>query len=58
MQAVGFIDKQILPLEDAWYVEYIYDSRRSHNRYRLRNNLKVLTIIYKRTSTKTRRYSK
>jgi hypothetical protein len=24
MQAVGFIDKQVLPLEDAWYVEYRY----------------------------------
>ena len=41
MQAVGFIDKQILPLEDAWYVEYLYDWREeSHNRYRLRNKLK------------------
>ena len=41
IQAVGFIDKQILPLEDAWYVEYLYDWREeSHNRYRLRNKLK------------------
>ena len=24
MNAVGFIDKQILSLEDAWYVEYKY----------------------------------
>ena len=41
MQAVGFIDKQILPLEDAWYVEYLYDWREeSHNRYHLRNKLK------------------
>ena len=24
MNAVGFIDKQILPLEDAWYVEYTW----------------------------------
>ena len=41
IQAVGFIDKQILPLEDAWYVEYLYDWREeSRNRYRLRNKLK------------------
>ena len=41
MQAVGFIDKQILPLEDAWYVEYLYDWRQeTHDRYRLRNKLK------------------
>ena len=41
MQAVGFIDKQILPLEDAWYVEYLYDWRQeTHNRYHLRNKLK------------------
>ena len=41
IQAVGFIDKQILPLEDAWYVEYVYDWRQeSHDRYRLRNKLK------------------
>ena len=41
IQAVGFIDKQILPLEDAWYVEYLYDWRQeTHDRYRLRNKLK------------------
>ena len=41
IQAVGFIDKQILPLEDAWYVEYRYDWREeSENRYHLRNKLK------------------
>ena len=41
MQAVGFIDKQILPLEDAWYVEYKYDWREeSQNRYHLINKLK------------------
>ena len=41
MNAVGFIDKQILPLEDAWYVEYRYDWRvESENRYRLKNKLK------------------
>ena len=41
MQAVGFIDKQIIPLEDAWYVEYRYDYREEmQNRYHLRNILK------------------
>lgn len=41
IQAVGFIDKQILPLDDAWFVEYRYDYREeSENRYHLRNKLK------------------
>ena len=41
MNAVGFIDKQILPLEDAWYVEYRYDWREEQqDRYYLRNKLK------------------
>ena len=41
IQAVGFIDKQVLPLEDAWYVEYKYDWREeSNNRYHLINKLK------------------
>ena len=41
MNAVGFIDKQIIPLEDAWFVEYRYDWREeSQNRYHLRNKLK------------------
>ena len=41
MQAVGFIDKQIIPLDDAWYVEYKYDWREeSENRYHLINRLK------------------
>ena len=41
MQAVGFIDKQVIHLADAWYVEYRYDySQREENRYHLRNLLK------------------
>ena len=41
MNAVGFIDKQILRLEDAWYVEYKYNWREeSQNRYHLINKLK------------------
>ena len=41
MQAVGLIDKQIVNLNDAWYVEYRYDYRQGEeNRYHLRNLLK------------------
>ena len=40
IQAVGLIDKQVLPLEDAWYVEYKYGYNLDEsNRYRLINNL-------------------
>ena len=28
MNAVGYIDKQILPLDDAWFVEYKYGNHR------------------------------
>ena len=39
--AVGLIDKQIIPLDDAWYVEYKYDWREEiQNRYHLINRLK------------------
>ena len=49
MNAVGFIDKQILPLEDAWYVEYRYDWREeSENRYHLRNKLKGIDQLITR----------
>ena len=41
IQAVGFIDKQVINLADAWYVEYRYDYREEmQNRYHLRNILK------------------
>ena len=41
IQAVGFIDKQVLKLDDAWYVEYRYDYREEmQNRYHLKNILK------------------
>ena len=49
MNAVGFIDKQILPLEDAWYVEYRYDWREeSQNRYHLINKLKGIDQLITR----------
>ena len=41
INAVGFIDKQVIHLADAWYVEYRYDySQGAENRYHLRNLLK------------------
>ena len=41
MQAVGFIDKQILPLEDAWYVTYLWGHYSDANpQYQLVNKLK------------------
>ena len=39
MQAVGYIDKQILPLDDAWYVEYNWGYS-SQPHYMLINKLK------------------
>ena len=39
MNAVGFIDKQVLPLDDAWFVEYDYSWRTgaSENLYYISN---------------------
>ena len=41
MNAVGFIDKQILPLDDAWFVEYQYnwnsDTQEHDPHYYIRN---------------------
>ena len=43
MNAVGFIDKQIIPLEDAWYVEYQWnwnsDTQEHNPLYYIRNKL-------------------
>ena len=43
MNAVGFIDKQVLPLEDAWYVEYQWnwnsDTQEHNPLYYIRNKL-------------------
>ena len=39
MNAVGFIDKQVLPLEDAWFVEYSWGYS-SEPTYKLINKLK------------------
>ena len=41
MNAVGFIDKQLLPLDDAWFVEYQYnwnsDTQQHRPLYYIRN---------------------
>ena len=37
INAVGFIDKQVLPVEDCWYVYYVYDS--DDDSYKLANKL-------------------
>jgi len=41
MNAVGFIDKQILPLDNAWYVEHSYNwnSQSGQDEYYLINKL-------------------
>jgi hypothetical protein len=58
MTAVGIIDKQTVPLEDAWYVEYRYDyTIEPPYRYHLINRLKGVRPIYiANTSTDTRKY--
>ena len=54
MNAVGFIDKQVLHLEDAWYVEYRYDWREeSHNRYHLINKLKGISRVITQQQAQT-----
>ena len=54
MNAVGYIDKQILPLEDAWFVEYKYDWREeSHNRYHLINRLKGIDRVITKQQAQT-----
>ena len=54
IQAVGFIDKQILPLQDAWYVEYRYDWRaEQQDRYHLVNKLKGVDQTITREQAQT-----
>ena len=54
MQAVGFIDKQIIPLEDAWFVEYRYDYRQEQqDRYHLVNKLKGVDHTITREQAQT-----
>ena len=54
MQAVGFIDKQIIPLEDAWFVEYRYDWRaEQQDRYHLVNKNKGVDQTITREQAQT-----
>ena len=54
IQAIGLIDKQVLPLDDAWYVEYKYDWREeSHNRYHLINRLKGISRVITQQQAQT-----
>ena len=54
MNAVGFIDKQVLPLEDAWYVEYKYGYNLDEsNRYHLINKLKGIDRVITKQQAQT-----
>ena len=55
LQTVGFIDKQILPLDDAWYVEYSYSWRNQNGEdgYHLRNKLKGIKQTITREQAQT-----
>ena len=64
MNTVGFIDKQVLPLEDAWYVEYFSstwgwnDARQEQvettsSRYCLINKLKGIKRVITRQQAQT-----
>jgi hypothetical protein len=52
--AVGIIDKQVLPLEDAWYVEYKWGHNVDEpNRYHLRNKLKGIDRVITKQQAQT-----
>jgi hypothetical protein len=54
MNAVGYIPKQVLPLEDAWYVEYRYSwNVDESNRYVLRNKLKGVKQVITKQQAQT-----
>ena len=54
IRAVGIIDKQVLPLENAWYVEYKYDWRtEEHNRYHLINKLQGIDRVITKQQAQT-----
>ena len=54
MNAVGFIDKQILPLDDAWYVEYKYGYNLDESkRYHLINRLKGIDRVITKQQAQT-----
>ena len=54
MNAVGYIDKQVLPLDDAWYVEYKYGYNLDEsNRYHLINRLKGIDRVITQQQAQT-----
>ena len=54
MQAVGLIDKQVIHLADAWFVEYRYDWRaEQQDRYHLVNKLKGVDQTITREQAQT-----
>ena len=54
LNAVGEIDKQVVPLEDAWYVEYRYGWNVDElNRYVLINKLKGIRQTIPRQQAQT-----
>ena len=56
MNAVGFIDKQVLPLSDAWYVEFSYSWRNQSNQdqYYLINKLKGVKQVITKQQAQTK----
>ena len=57
MQAEGFIDKQVLPLDDAWFVEYQYNwnsDTQSHDpQYYIRNKNRNVRQLIRREQAQT-----
>ena len=54
INSVGEIDKQILPLDDAWYVEYKYGYYNEEpSRYHLRNKLKGIDRVITQQQAQT-----
>jgi hypothetical protein len=55
MNSVGFIDKQVLALEDAWYVEFSYSYRNQSNQdeYYLINKLKGVRRLITKEQAQT-----
>ena len=55
MNAIGFIDKQVLSLADAWFVEYSYRWRNesSEDEYYLRNKLKGVRQLITKQQAQT-----
>ena len=52
LNAVGEIDKQVLPLDDAWFVDYIWGYN-SETVYKLVNNLKGVKQVITREQAQT-----